>query len=387
LPRTQAVSPFIVTLDFSVRLTPRSRARPSREPATHAVLDLDDADARAAIDRLHVAVGAHVSARLGWLQAWRDADRRWRPWVLGLRTPGGDLRALAALGVRRHAGITQIRCLGHDVLDRAPIVSRSGTDARELALALAGELGRRPGPWCLQIRQLPRDDAFAAALSAWLPAVSLQPDSERPITHVDGGLDDHRLVSRNLHKAEARARNRIARANLECTVDWLRGGPEIARRLPEVRAVHYARDLQLRGRSGLDDPVEGRFYDSVFRRHLDALELLEIRFEGELGAYLAWIRNGSARLVLDNRVAPRWTAYSAGLIANVTALRAAAADPGIDVLDWGSGIQRYKLQAATAIVSQQRLHAWSSPGLRRALAARRRLSRPCRPGTRSSARS
>jgi hypothetical protein len=372
-----AVSPSTVTLDLSVRRTPRSRARPSREPATHAVLDLDDPEARAAIDRLHLAVGAHVSARLGWLQAWRDADSRWRPWILALRTPDGELRALAALGVRRQAGITQIRCLGHDVLDRAPIVSRSGADARDLALALALELGRRPGPWCLQIRQLPRADAFAAALSACLPAVRVQPDSERPITRVDGGPDDHRLVSRNLRKAEARARNRIARANLECTVDWLHGGPEIARRLPEIRAVHYARDLQLRGSSGLDDPVQRRFYDSVFRRHLDALELLEIRFEGELGAYLAWIRNGSARLVLDNRVAPRWTGYSAGLIVNLTALRTAASDPGIEVLDWGSGVQRYKLQAATAVVSTLRLHAWSSAGLRRALAARRRLSRPC----------
>jgi hypothetical protein len=140
--------------------------------------------------------------------------------------------------------------------------------------------------------------------------------------------------------------------------------------------VHYARDLQLRGRSALDDPIEGRFYDAVFRRHLDALELLELRFAGELGAYLAWIRNGSARLVLDNRVAPGWTDYSAGLIANVTALRAAAADPAIDVLDWGSGVQRYKLQAATTVVPQLRLHAWSSAGLRRALAARRRVSRP-----------
>ena len=307
--------PLTVTLDLSERLRPRSHAGPIRRPAAHAVLDLGDPEARAAIDRLHADVGAHVSARLGWLQAWCDADRVSRPWVLGLRTPGGELRALAALGVRRRAGITQIRCLGHDVLDRAPIVGRSSADARELALALAAELRTQAGPWTLQLRQLPSNDAFAEALSACLPAVSWQPDSERPITLVDATSCDQRLVSRNLHKAEARARNRIASANVAFSLGWLRDAQAISRRLPEIRAVHHARDLQLRGRSTLDDPVEGRFYDSVFRRHLDAMELLEIRFGRELGAYLAWIRNGSARLVLDNRVAPRWTDYSAGLIA------------------------------------------------------------------------
>jgi hypothetical protein len=107
--------------------------------------------------------------------------------------------------------------------------------------------------------------------------------------------------------------------------------------------------------------------------HLDLLDLLEIRLEGELAAYLLWIRNGPTRLVFDNRVAPRWTNYSAGAIANNVALREAAEDPSIKVLDWGSSLQRYKLQSANKVVTHTQLLAWSSSVTRRALAARRTL--------------
>lgn len=138
--------------------------------------------------------------------------------------------------------------------------------------------------------------------------------------------------------------------------------------------MHRARDVQLRGVSLLDDRWEGNYYDTLLRRHLDKLDLLEIRLEGELAAYLLWIRNGRTRLVFDNRVAPRWTDYSAGVIANNVALRAAAEDPSIRVLDWGSGVQRYKLQSANKVVAHERLLAWSSSATRRALAARRTLA-------------
>ena len=92
---------------------------------------------------------------------------------------------------------------------------------------------------------------------------------------------------------------------------WITSPSEIADRLPEIRSVHRARDLDLRPLSLLDDPVESAFYDALLRWHLDVLELFELRLEDELAAYGLWIRNRSARLVLDNRIAPRWKRYSA----------------------------------------------------------------------------
>jgi hypothetical protein len=339
-------------------------------PNNSFTLDLAHPAARAALERLHAATGAHVSAQLAWLDAWREAYPAWRPWVLALPAGGGELRAVAALAERRYAGIAQIRCLGHTGLDRAPIVSRTPADASELAVALAGRLEARHRPWTLHLRQLPANDPFALALCERLPAAELHEAAGRPVVRVDGLADPGRICSRNLRGAEANARNRIARDGLALAVRWHRRPEAIAERIPEIRAVHRARDLELRGTSKLDHPREGAFYDALLRRHLDRLELLELRLDDDLAAYLLWIRNGPARLVLDNRVAPRWSAYRAGLIANNVALRAAAGDPEVAELDWGSGVQRYKLQSASTVVPHEVLMAWSSPRMRWALGRR-----------------
>jgi hypothetical protein len=315
-----------------------------------------------------------VSARLAWMEASREAYPDWSAWMLGVSGDDAELRGLAALARRQRAGVVQIRCLGHAVLDRAPIVSRSERDARELAGILAAEFQALHRPWTLCLRQLRPGDPFTQELRSRLPVAELVPDAQRPIVRLEGSRVAR--LSSNLRGAERRARNLIARDGLDCQIRWIGDAAEIARRVPEIRAVHRARDLQLRSVSALDDPEEGVLWDALFRRHLERLEVLEVRLRGELAAYLAWIPYGRARLVLDNRVAPRWTAYSAGLIANNIALRTASADPAIDVLDWGAGVQRYKLQSATTVVAHERLYAWSSAALRQLLAARRRVAFP-----------
>jgi Acetyltransferase (GNAT) domain len=334
---------------------------------TALTIDLRDAASRTALERLHADVGAPVSARLSWLDAWLQAYTQWRPWVLALPGEHGEIRAVAALAERRYAGIAQIRCLGHTGLDSAPIVSRTPDDASDLAAALAGRLAARHGPWTMHLRQLPANDPFTLALRRRLPAAELHPAAGCPVVSLNGTADPR---SRNLRSAEANARNRIARAGLTFVVRWIRRPEAVAERIPEIRAVHRARDVQLRGTSKLDDPREGVFYDALLGRHLDRLELLELRLNDELAAYLLWIRNGPARMVLDNRVSPRWSDYRAGLIVNNVALQAAAADPAVSELHWGAGEQRYKLQSASTVIPHEVLMAWSSPRMRWALARR-----------------
>jgi hypothetical protein len=360
-----------VGIDHTLRrLTGRAPAESAKSGPS--VLDLGDADARAALGRLHADVGAHASARLPWLRAWEDAFPHWRPWVLALRDGAtGDLRAAAALARDAHAGIVRVRCLGDASLDCAPIVSRTPGDARELADAVVDALRGLRRPWTLWLRQVSPDDEVTSRLMRRLPAADIRAGLARPVVVLDGVRQPRAVLSRNLRQAEAKARNRIARAGLALDMTWVTDRAGIERRLPGVRSVHLARDLQLRGASKLDEPQEAVFYDALLHRHLDALELLELRLDGELAAYVLWVRNGADRLVLDNRVAPVGTGYSTGLIANNAALCRAAADPRIDVLDWGTGVQRYKLQSATRVVEHCELCAWSSWRLRYALAARR----------------
>jgi CelD/BcsL family acetyltransferase involved in cellulose biosynthesis len=332
-----------------------------------SLLDLEDDAAVAAMERLHGELAAAFGARVPLLQAWRESHPEWRSWVLGLHDRSAELRAVAPLVLRQRAGLLQIRFIG----DQCPLAWRSDGDGSELAQAIGGALRSLRRPWSMHLYELPAGSAFTDELSRQLGVLEVRPGHDCPVVLVAGTRDPREVVSRNLRAAEAKARNRIKRAGLAFETRWIAGPRAIAERMPEVRLVHRQRDLQLRGASLLDNPQDGAFYDALVRRHLDQLELLEIRLDGQLGAYMLWLRNGAVRVVLDNRVAPRWTRYSAGLIANNEALRQAAADPAVEVLDWGPGPQRYKLQSANKLVVHEQVLAWSSRSLRSTLAARR----------------
>jgi hypothetical protein len=319
------------------------------------------------VARLYTEVGAGVPARLPWIEAWHETHRGWRPWVVAVPDDGHELRAVAPLGLRSRAGILQLRFLS----DHCPVACRSAQDGRELARALARALQALRRPWSLHLGQLTAGNPFASELVRVLDDAEISPGADCPIVALGGTPATSSVLSRNLRKAEARARNRIARANLEFEVRWLTDPASITARVGHLRSVHRARDLQLRGASPLDVPEGSAFYEALLRRHLAELELLEVRLAGELAAYLLWVRDGAERYVLDNRVAPRWTAYSAGLIANNVALRTAAADPQISVLDWGPGLQRYKLQSASRVIQCVQLDAWSSPAVQRLMAGAR----------------
>jgi len=329
-----------------------------------ANLDLDDQDTGRIVDRFHDDVTANISARRPWMLAWRESHSDWEPRTLGLFGDDGELRAIAPLVRRRQAGLLQIRCLGHTGLDHCPVLGRTAEDAVDLADAVAGWLDRLRWPWKLNLPQLPAGSVFAARLIQRLAVATSAAGVDRPVVILGAEPDRDSHVSRNQRQAEVKARNRASHAGLSLQQAWITDPSTIADRMTEVRAVHRARDLQLRGTSGLDDPDEGRFYDALVRRHLDRMELLEIRLDGDLAAFVLWIRQDGVRLVFDNRVAAGWTNYSAGLIANNEALRTAVADPGVVCLDWGAGVQRYKLSSCNKVFPHEQLTAWSSRTVR-----------------------
>jgi hypothetical protein len=357
------------------RLRGRFPRLPNVAPGV-SLLDLEDDAAVAELERLHEELAAAFGARVPSMQAWCESHPEWRPWVLGLRDGRAELRAVAPLALRQRAGVLLIRFVG----DQCPLAYRSDGDVSELAQAIGSALESERRPWNMYLHQLPADSAFTQELTRQFGEVEIHPGNDCPVVLVDGVKDPHEVVSRNLRSAEAKARNRIKRAGLEFETRWIAEPRAIADRMPEVRLVHRDRDLQLRGASLLDNPQYGAFYDAHVRRHLDQLELFEVRLDGELGAYMLWLRNGAERVVLDNRVAPRWTPYSAGLIANNEALRQAATDPAVEVLDWGPGPQRYKMQSANKVLVHEHVKVWSSRRFRRALATRHLLGRLFHPG-------
>ena len=98
--------------------------------------------------------------------------------------------------------------------------------------------------------------------------------------------------------------------------------------------------------------------------------LLIVSIDESVAAYALCLQDGSVMRLWDNRVAPDWLRYSAGLIATVEVLRRAVAGP-FDVVSWGCGEQRYKTSMATDMVPTVDANAWSSRLCRDALATRR----------------
>jgi hypothetical protein len=336
------------------------------EELTDVLLNLDDVATQAAVDRLHAAIGAGPSVRLPWLFAWREGWPEWRPWVLGLRERDGSLRAIAPFAVRRDRALVKVQVLAYDRVDSCPVVYRTPADARALAAAVADALPTLGRMWHLEVRQLVAGCPFGAEVSRRLPVTEMRHGRMQPVVAVGGATDPRTVLSSNLRKADAKARNRIIRSGYDLEERWVRDETELRDRLAAVVDVHRARDLQLRGWSELDDPHIGPFFDALLRRHLDRMELLEVRIDGQLAAYALLVRQDRTWLVLDNRVSPSWTRFSAGLIANNSVLRAAAGDPSVGVLDWGAGVQRYKLQSANRVIDHHDLVGWSSEAVRQA---------------------
>jgi CelD/BcsL family acetyltransferase involved in cellulose biosynthesis len=143
--------------------------------------------------------------------------------------------------------------------------------------------------------------------------------------------------------------------------------------LPEVMAIHHARDLELRGTSLLDDPEEVDFYQQVLVRHAEFWRVLVVRIDEALAGYAICLADRRTLRVWDNRVSPDWRRYSAGLIANAEVVVNAAGDPAFDEVDWGCGVQRYKASMSNLVVEAETLRAWSSAVLRARQGLARRL--------------
>lgn len=329
-----------------------------------AVSRAEDALVRlgAGYDRLLDDVSAPVTCRRRWLQAWLEANPQVRPWVWSLPGPDGSCDAVAALCTVSRGPLLAIRAVGHGPSDQALLPARHAAAARELAAAVVEALTRLRRPWQLWLDQLPPDCPVALELAERLPHGALLPGDPLPRVEVAPGDDERRFLSKNARQSERTARNRIAAAGLELQERWVSDPDEIAALLPELLAVHRARDLALGRRPDHDDPRALAFYRLVVQRHAEQgeVELLTVRLDGRLAAYTLGLRDRRTLAVWDARLSPEHAAYSAGRLANAGALRRVLADPDFDALDWMRGEEPYKLSSATRIAPAVQLRAASS---------------------------
>lgn len=327
------------------------------------------------LDELHAGHATGVLAREPWLRAWTESFPAWEPWVITILDAGGVPRATAPLARRRFRWGVGVIAMGDPEQTETPLVAvdRAAADALATAIGLRMRSGRRP--WALRLRQLPPAEALMPALRRQFPVTATYPDLARPVLSVAGDTVRPGVLTRNTTSVLAKARNRAAREGRRIEIQHLDAWSQIAPLLGELEVAHRARDLDLRGRSLLNDPLQRRFYRQVLDQHRALWRLTVVRIDGALGAYALCLRDRDTVHVWDNRVAPAGLRFSAGLMANVDVVVNAATDPAVRRVDWGVGVQRYKQSLSDALITADALIAWSSPWLRGYIAARRRLSR------------
>jgi CelD/BcsL family acetyltransferase involved in cellulose biosynthesis len=314
------------------------------------------------LDELHAAVGCPVTARRPWLSVWLRCYQEQEPVALVIEDADGRLEGAALLACRRRMGMTQIVAMGHGPSDETRLAVRSGAAAEELGRALADYLTSLPRPWRLQLRHLPQDDPVITVLADRLRHVQLVPGSISPVTRFDADRSLRAYVSRNHYQQVKRMYNRVLREGLSVDIAHLRDTSDVASALDEVETLCYARDVQTRGWSALQQSSAGPFFRQVVLDHADRgeVELTTLRLDGELAAYVLCFRDGGAYRMWSCRVAPAWLRYGAGRLANNAALEHALSDRDYTAFDWMRGNEGYKQSMANHVEQAQDVLAWSS---------------------------
>jgi CelD/BcsL family acetyltransferase involved in cellulose biosynthesis len=330
------------------------------------------------VDALLADTGAPLSARWSSVDVWLRHHPTHEPWAVLLRS-GDDLVGAAVLARRASLGCWKIRKAGSDG-EQTWLPARDPGTARQLANALRGALNGLGRPWFLSIPDLPDPDPVAAAVCRALPVSDLRAGVEAPQLRFTPGVGLNTYLSRNTRSAVARACGRITRAGLRTDVAWVTDPVAVEAVLPEIVEVHQLRNRQLRGTSALDEPAAAGLFRDIIRTHARdrRLRVLTVRIGPSLASFAVCLVDGGRLWVYANLVSPYWLDYSAGTIANAEVVRAAYLDPAIGGVDWGAGVQRYKLSGSAILRRSQHLLAWSSPALKVGLAVTRSARRSVR---------
>jgi CelD/BcsL family acetyltransferase involved in cellulose biosynthesis len=329
------------------------------------------------LDELLRAVGAPITARRPWLEAWLRCHPGREPRALLVRAPDGALDAAALLVLRRGRMLTEVQALGAGLSDQVRLPARDAHAAERLARAVAAELGALRGPWHLCVRHLPPADPVALALARSLPCAVLERGDPSPALTFGAERSLRAHVSKNHHQQVRRMLNRLQGDGLVPALAYLRTPAELEPLLPELEALCIRRDVELRGTSLFERPHARAFLRAVILAHAarDEVELTTLTLGGRLAAYVLCFRDGAAYRMWNCRLEPEFARYGVGRVANNAALERALADPHAREFDWMRGDEPYKLSMSSHVTHAVDLFAWSTPALRVVLDSPRRLKR------------
>lgn len=325
------------------------------------------------LEQLLERTGAPPSARWETIEPWFRHHPGLEPWGVLVRSEG-EVVAAALLAHGIEYGVHRFASVG-PVAAANCLPATTPAAAKSLARAVRRALDATGRPWKLHLRDLPSEDLAIDALRAELAfsKVELGPPMSRLFFSPGEPLSSY--VTRNTKSAAAKALNRIKVAGLPCELSWTRDPADIDAMTHQLIDVHRRRGHQRSGASPLDDPTATALFIDIVHAHAHAnrVRLLTLRINGQLAAFALCEVAAGTLWVDTNRASPDWLEFSPGTIVNAEVVRAAHADPMINCVDWGGGLQRYKLSGRVTIIRFQSLQAWSSPRVRQLVSCKRFL--------------
>jgi CelD/BcsL family acetyltransferase involved in cellulose biosynthesis len=326
----------------------------------------------AARDTYDAVAPLPVTARWAWLRACATHFPDWRPVVVTVHD-GADLAAAAVLATKRRGPLTLVTLLGQARSDYAALPARDAAAATALARGVAGAVASQRAPWRARLAQVAAGDAVLHEVGRLRRCAEVGAGDGAPAIRFDERRSADAYASKNLRKQLKKAYNRLVKEGVEVSTEVAGDRAAIARLLPEVAAVHVARDREARGASDFDDPRVAAFWRDVLLDHAarGEVEVTASRVGGALAAYAVCFRDGDAYRFWDARYAPAWSRYGLGRLLDHELVDRVAASGEWAEFDWMRGEEPYKLQTATVVAPYEQLDAWSSPAVRRAEAAAR----------------
>ena len=325
------------------------------------------------LDSLFADTEAPIAARWGVIAIWLLHHRDAEPLAV-LVWSDGTLAAAALMVVWHEFGYLRLTKIG-EFGEPACLSARSQESAEALAAAMINALADLRLPWSLNLTDLPVADTVVATLCTHLAIGKLENGPASPLLRFDRTAGLNAYLTHNTRSAVAKAINRVTREGLHLEMRWTSDAAEVERNLPEILEVHRGRNRQRRNVAILDDPAAAALFKEIVLTHARSgrLRLLTLRLNGALAAFMIGLLDRGMLWVYANLVSPDWVRYSAGTIANAETVRMAYADPSITGVNWGTGIQRYKMSGAVTLSPSVLLSAWSSHWMRVASAARAKL--------------
>lgn len=319
------------------------------------------------VTRLHdlaaVPLRTHVRELGPWTRTTGQPARAVVVW-----DSSGEPLACAVLDVRvtrtPFGSGARVRLAGHDTLDHQRLVALHEGAAQALADGISGLLDRHRW-WRCELELLPAGDPVAHALTSTAPWARTRADD--PVPYVRWTRRDGERWAPKKARQKLRHAQRSAEETGRTTVTRLEG-PQVLDALPATLDLRRERELALGRADALADPRERQAHVELVENLAarDCVELWQLHLDGALVAYLLAARDGACVRLLDGRMHPGHEAIAPGMILHGHALQAWYADPAIEQVDLGRGLNNFKRSLRTDDIETECTVLWSHAGLARA---------------------